>query len=208
MIQLKIYTTNQREIIMRYNKLAFVVGFIALLFMVSPQKSVAQWSIGASYEIRQEVPKNGFGARIERNIFQQLPLVDLSLSAHFSYFNDDNRVSSEGVTFSQDITSYDYGLDAIGGINLGLLTPYIGLGLGASTIDVSRDDLPSDSPFERDSKDSAINWNGLVGAKVKLLPAIVPFAEYRLENVADYKDELRDIEDSNGRWVFGVSLAF
>lgn len=193
---------------MNYNKLSFVLGFIILLLVVYPQKSAAQWSIGASYEIRQEDPKNGFGARIERSILQSLPLVDLSLRAHFSYFSDDNRISREGVSFSQDIKSYDYGLAAIGGIPVGILTPYIGLGLGASTLDVSRDDLPSGSPFERDSKDSAIYWKGLVGAKVKLFPTIVPFAEYRLENVADYKDELRDIRDSDGRWIFGVSIEF
>lgn len=193
---------------MSYNKLTFVLGFWALLFLAFPQQSLGQWSIGASYEIRQEDPKNGFGARIERDILQQLPLVDLSLRAHFSYFSDDNRITSEGISFSQDIKTYDYGLAAIGGISVGVLAPYIGLGLGATTLDVTRDDLPIGSPFERDSKDSAFFWNGLVGAKVKLFPAIVPFAEYRLENVADFKDELRDIEDSNGRWVFGVSLAF
>ncbi|MGM0587792.1 MAG: outer membrane protein [Bacteroidota bacterium] len=193
---------------MHINKITFVFFLATLLFLIAPPKSVAQWSIGASYEIRQEDPKNGFGARIEREFLQEVPLFNLGLRAHFSYFNDDNQISREGVSFSQEITSYDYGLAAIGGVSVSILTPYLGLGLGSSTLDVTRDDLPSDSPFERDSKDSAIYWNGLVGAKVEILPAIKPFAEYRLENVADYKDELRDIKDSNGRWVFGISIAF
>jgi hypothetical protein len=193
---------------MHFNKLTFVFFLSAFLFMIIPQNSFAQWSIGASYEIRQEDPKNGLGARIERDILQQLPIVDLSLRAHFSYFSEDNRISREGVSFSQEITSYDYGLAAIGGISVGVVTPYLGLGLGSSTLDVTRDDLPSGSPIETDSKDSAIYWNGLVGAKVELLPAIRPFVEYRLEDVADYEDELRDIKDSNGRWLFGVSIAF
>lgn len=193
---------------MSYNKSTFVFGILALLILVLPQQSRAQWSIGASYEIRQEDPKNGFGARLERDILKQLPLVDLSLRAHFSYFSDDNRISSEGVSFSQDIKTYDYGLAAVGGITVGVATPYLGVGLGSSTFDVTRDDLPAGSPFESDSKDSAIYWNGFVGAKVELLPAIKPFVEYRLEDVSDYEDELRDIKDSNGRWLFGVSIAF
>ncbi|MGD8428744.1 MAG: outer membrane beta-barrel protein [Balneolaceae bacterium] len=193
---------------MSYKKLTCIFGFMVVLYTALPQISVAQWSIGASYEIRQEEPKNGFGARIEREILQQLPLVNLSLRAHFSYFNDENNVSREGISFSQDITNYDYGLAAIGGISIGVLSPYIGLGLGASTLDVNRNDLPSGSPLDEDSKDSAIYWNGLVGAKVNLLPSVAPFAEYRLEDVGDYKNELRDIKDSNGRWVFGISIVF
>jgi opacity protein-like surface antigen len=169
---------------------------------------MAQWSIGASYEIRQENPENGFGARIEREFLQQVPLFDLGLRAHFSYFNDDNRISRDGVSFSQEVTSYDYGLAAIGGISLSIASPYIGLGLGSSTLDVNRDDLPSGSAFEDDSKDSAIYWNGLVGIKINLLPALKPFVEYRLENVSDYENELRDIEDSNGRWLLGISIVF
>lgn len=193
---------------MKINKLIFVFGLWALLFIAIPNRSVAQWSIGASYEIRHENPKNGFGVRIERGILQQLPIVDLSLRAHFSYFNDKNQISRDGISFSQDIKNYDYGLAAIGGVKFGVLTPYVGLGLGSSTMDVTRKDLPSGSPFQNDSKDSKIYWNGLVGAKVKLFPAVIPFAEYRLESIADYKNELRDIKNNNGRWIFGISLAF
>jgi opacity protein-like surface antigen len=193
---------------MKSNKTMFVLGFIAVIFMAVPYKSVAQWSIGASYEIQHENPKNGFGLRIERGILQQLPIVDLSLRAHFSYFNDKNRISREGISFSQDVKNYDFGLAALGGIKVGVLTPYVGLGLGSSTLDVTRKDLPGGSPFQNDSKDSAIYWNGLVGAKVKLFPAVIPFAEYRLENVGNYKNELRDIKNSDGRWIFGISLAF
>ncbi|MDZ7681899.1 MAG: hypothetical protein U5J63_09375 [Fodinibius sp.] len=40
-----------------------------------------------------------------------------------------------------------------------------------------------------------------------MLP-IQPFVEYRLEDVSNYKEELQDVRNSNGRMIFGVSLSF
>src|SRR5699024_11277769 len=93
-----------------------LLGLVALPLMISafPQKSEAQWSLGASYEVRNESPKNGFGIRVERKILQKLPIVDLSLRGHFSYFNDENELSwgddSNSNKISTDIQSYDFGL--------------------------------------------------------------------------------------------------
>jgi len=186
--------------------LVLIAGFC--LVSAIPQASSAQWSLGASYEIRNEAPKNGFGVRLERDILQKLPIVNLGLRAHFSYFNEDNNVTENGVSYSRDLTNYDYGLAAVGGVNVGLISPYIGLGLGSSTLDVNRSNLPSGSPLDDNANDSAIYWNGFVGAEVQLIPILHPFVEYRLENVADYKSELSNIDESDGRLMFGVSLSF
>jgi len=191
---------------MKFSKSILAVIVFALTLGVMPEMSKAQTSIGASYEIRDEEPQNGFGLRLEREILQKLPIVNLSLRGHFSYFNED--ISYDNRTYSTDITNYDYGLAAVGGVSLGLLSPYVGLGLGASTLDVSRDNLPSGSPLDEDNDDSAIYWNGFVGAKVSPIPMIKPFVEYRFEDVSNYSDELSDIQNSNGRLIFGVSLAF
>ncbi|MEL7833839.1 outer membrane protein [Fodinibius sp. Rm-B-1B1-1] len=181
-----------------------VVIFTCSLGML-PQMASAQTSIGASYEIRDEDPQNGFGLRLERGILGQLPIVDLGLRAHFSYFNDD--ISYENRTYSTDVTSYDYGLAAVGGVSLGLLSPYVGLGLGASTLDVTREDVGGVSAPE-ESNDSAFYWNGFVGAKVSPIPNIKPFVEYRFEDISDYENELNDVGNSSGRLIFGVSLSF
>lgn len=191
---------------MKYKKFSHAVGILVIFLTAFSQMSLAQWSLGASYEIRKEEPKNGFGVRLEREILKPTPIVDIDLRAHFSYFNDDNQVTSEGISFSQDVTSYDYGLAAIGGVSSGLFTPYIGLGIGASHVDVDRDGLPSGSTFEQDSKDTAFYWNGLIGARVSF-SALEPFVEYHLDDVSDYDNELSDIENSNGRWVFGFSIS-
>lgn len=169
---------------------------------------LAQWSLGASYEIRNEEPKNGFGVRIERALLEKAPLINLGLRAHFSYFNDENSVSESGITYSRELTNYDYGLAAVGGVTVGPISPYVGLGLGSSTLDVNRNDLPENSPTEKNSNDSAIYWNGFVGAKVSIIPALKPFVEYRLQDVSNYKQELNNIEESDGRLIFGISLEF
>lgn len=193
---------------MDIKKILFGLATLAFLISAIPQKGTAQWSLGASYEIRNEEPKNGFGVRLERDILQKLPIVNLGLRAHFSYFNEENSLSREGITYSRELTNYDYGLAAVGGVSVGLVEPYVGLGLGSSTMDVNRDDLPENSPFDEENSDSAIYWNGFVGAEIKPIPLITPFVEYRLEQVSNYDDLGESIEEGSGRFMFGVSLSF
>lgn len=190
-----------------------LLGLVALPLMISafPQKSEAQWSLGASYEVRNESPKNGFGIRVERKILQKLPIVDLSLRGHFSYFNDENELSwgddSNSNKISTDIQSYDFGLAAVGGVSLGMVAPYIGLGLGSETVDL---DPKEDADFGSES-DSKLFWNGFIGAKVKPIPLITPFVEYRVKTNKAFSinDLNRDkFDNSSGRFIIGLSLAF
>lgn len=195
---------------MKLKKIILAVAAFAMLWTAAPQVSLSQTSIGASYEIRDEDPQNGFGVRIQHELLERAPVVNVGLRAHFSYFSDENNITynqnGTSYSYSQDITTYDYGLAAVGGVSVGMIDPYIGLGLGASTLNVSRDDLNT-APFDEEAEDSSIFWNGFVGAKVSALP-VQPFVEYRLEDVAGYEDELNDVRNSNGRLIFGVSLSF
>lgn len=176
---------------------------VFMLASVTPEITRAQWSIGASYEIRQEDPTNGFGVRIERQILQPIPIVDLGLRAHFSYFSEENNVTSGGVTYSTDVTNYDYGLAATGGVSLGLLKPYIGLGLGSTTFDVSTQDFPTG---DFNTSESSVFWNTFVGAELSVTPIFKPFVEYRFQQTDE--PEFATDFDSNGRMIFGLSLAF
>ena len=193
---------------MKAKKLLLGLAALAMLVTAMPQSSAAQWSLGASYEIRNEEPKNGFGVRLERDILQKLPIVDLGLRAHFSYFNEENSLSSDGASYSRELTNYDYGLAAVGGVSVGLVSPYVGLGLGSSTMDVSREDLPENSPFDEENSDSAIFWNGFIGAEISPTPLITPFVEYRLQQVDNYDELGESIDEGNGRFIIGLSLSF
>ena len=193
---------------MNFKKITLAIAAFAVLFTAVPQTSTAQWSLGASYEIRNEEPENGFGVRIERSILSGLPLVNLGLRGHFSYFSEENSVSQGNISYSTDVTNYDYGLAAVGGVSVGPISPYVGIGLGASSLDVSRSDLPQNSPISEEANDSAIYWNGFVGSKVSIVPALKPFVEYRFEDISNYENELRNFDRSTGRLIFGVSLSF
>lgn len=68
--------------------------------------------------MRNKDPKSGFGVRVQKGILQKIPIVDIGLRAHFSYFSGENDISRKGLTYSTDMTEYDFGLAAMGGISL------------------------------------------------------------------------------------------
>ncbi|MFH5885688.1 outer membrane beta-barrel protein [Halalkalibaculum sp. DA3122] len=189
-----------------------VLAGVLLISSMVPQNAEAQWGIGASYEVRDEEPQNGFGVRIERGILNKLPIVQLGLRAHFSNFSEENQVDYQNRTgsFSQEIKDYDFGLTALGGVSVGFLKPYVGVGLGSNTVDM---DVPDDASVEA-VEESSLYWNALVGAEVSAIPLLKPFVEYRYTNVnKDFFQDARDLNvpapsSSNGRIVFGVLLKF
>lgn len=167
----------------------------------------AQFEIGASYELREEDPQNGFGLRIEKGIFESLPVVNLGLRLHGSYFSEENNVSEGGVTYSQDLTNYDLGVAAIGGVSVGLLEPYVGLGLGTQNYERAISDVQNGSGPES-GEESSLYWNMLAGAKVTIIPMIKPFVEYRYSSSELEKPELEDVDTQTGRIMFGISISF
>jgi len=201
-------------------KRIFIVAFATLIVIPGlPRLTQAQMGIGASYEVRNEVPENGFGVRLEKGIFNFLPVVDLGIRAHFSNFSAENQININegdlnGLTYSRNVQDYDYGLTAVGGVNVGLFKPYVGLGLGSNTIKIQRDNFSESIPVTDESSESKVYWNALFGAEISALPVLKPFVEYRYTDVG--KGFFRDLEEqgvpspasSNGRWIFGVLLTF
>lgn len=167
----------------------------------------AQLSLGVSYEVRDEEPTNGFGVRLEHSILSAVPVVDLGIRAHFSYFNETNSLSTSGATIERDFESLDFGVAATGGLSVGIVSPYIGLGIGwdNSSLEYS-DDFTDTELQERESFDkSDFYWNAFVGARVSIIPLINPFIEYRFSQVSD-RDDIG--LDNISRLALGVSLRF
>lgn len=174
--------------------LSFLFAFISF-----SQTAQAQWAVGASYEIRDEDPENGFGFRLERSFLQGVPLFDLGVRAHFSYFNDENSITRNDITFSRTIDVYDYGLAVLGGVKLGIVKPYVGLGIGNQQFKFETD------IDEFDFDESSFYWNGFGGAEFTLLPVLSPFIEYRIANLTGTDD----IEfDNVSRLAIGINLRF
>lgn len=187
----------------------FILLLSAAAFLF-PASASAQFEVGASYELRDESPQSGFGVRVEKGILNSLPLIQLGVRAHFSYFSENNSVSvGTGqigqITYSEDLTNYDFGLDLIGGVNVGLIEPYVGVGLGSATLDINRDDLPTNSPLDSDANESNIYWNLTVGSKVTLIPILKPFVEFRYSNGSLSEPTLSEL--TTGRIIFGVVLS-
>ncbi len=176
-------------------KKAIIITFLSAIgLLVATQQTQAQYAVGAAYEIRDENPENGFGLRLEKGIFSNLPLIDLGMRAHFSFFNETTELTVDETDVSTEVDAFDYGLALLGGVNVGIVKPYIGLGIGNERFDA--DPLFTESNFY---------WNGFGGAEITILPFLNPFIEYRIKNLSGTED----IDYSNvSRLAIGVNLRF
>lgn len=193
--------------IMKKKILLTVLSVVLLMPLALTETADAQWSIGASYEVRDEDPTNGFGVRIERGILSAVPIVDLGIRGHFSYFNESNSASAEGVVLDRTFESFDAGLAATGGVSVGLVAPYVGLGIGwdNSSLEYSENIIESEYGVQDQFDTEDIYWNGFVGAEVTILPLLSPFIEYRFTKISGRDDiDLNNVS----RLALGVSLRF
>ena len=192
---------------MKKKTLLTFLSALLLLPLTLTDTANAQWSIGASYEIRDEDPTNGFGVRLERGILSAVPVVDLGLRAHFSYFNETNDASFGSLTVDQTFESYDFGVAATGGVSVGLVAPYVGLGIGwdNSSLEYSENISGSEADFRDEFEADDFYWNGFVGAEVTIIPILSPFIEYRFTGISGREDIGAD---NVSRLAIGVSLSF
>lgn len=183
---------------MKKIKLPIALVIVIAGYLMIPTQAAAQWRVGATYELRDDTPQSGFGVRIEREIFRPIPIVDIGLRAHFSYFNEENDLSGGGSSISRDITTYDYGLAARAGVSVGIIKPYAGAGVGSNTFKVDTDD--------GSNSDSEFVWNGFAGVELTPVPHLNPFAEYRFQSL-DGPEFTGDFE-SSGRFILGLIYTF
>lgn len=178
----------------------FIYIFGALLLFTSLYETAnAQWSAGVSYEYRSEDPNSGFGLRVEKSILEDVPVLDLRLRGHFSYFNETTQVSREGNNFNSDLNVYDVGFAALAGFTIEKISPYFGVGIGNERFKLSTD--VEDVGF----KERNFYWNGFIGTEVEVLPSLRPFIELRAGKLTN-PDEV-DTDNIN-RFAIGVSLYF
>ncbi len=183
------------------NKSSWIVTALVLfVFLFIPAENAeAQWGIGASYEMRDYEPTSGFGLRIQRDILGGLPILNVGLRAHFSYFSEEIE-SYRNVGIPAELESYDFGMAALGGINVGLLKPYVGAGLGSESFEFA-----GVGTEQQNFEDNSLYWNLFVGAELSPIPVLKPFIEYRLTRFFD--DDESDY-NHNGRLAVGISLVF
>lgn len=177
--------------------LFLIIGFFT-------NTAYAQWGIGASYEIRNESPQNGFGVRVEKGILSSVPLLDFQIRGHFSSFSEENSVTREGIAFDREFEVYDFGAALVAGVSLGVVKPYVGAGLGSERYRFDSMNIALGS-VEGSFSESNYYWNGFGGAEMTLLPFLKPFIEFRYSKLF----EPDDIEfDQVSRLAIGVNFRF
>ena len=179
------------------------IGLLMSIFsltLISVEEAEAQWGIGASFELRDEDPSRGYGFRIERGVLESVPLLDLKTRFHYSAFSDDVD-SFRDIDTNVSLDTWDIGLAALAGVNVGLIKPYGGAGIGRERIDATWSELEQ----VRSGDDSSFYWNLFLGAEVAPVPLIRPFIEYRFVRLFD--DDGFDYRQ-NSRLAIGLSLSF
>lgn len=185
----------------------FIISALGALVILSVSIPVqAQFGLGISYEERADTPKQGFGLQLEHELLPFSVITSLRARVHFSYFSDNASlsvpVSSQPSIELGTIQNYDYGGAIIGGLNLGLLSPYIGLGI---SIDNWKFEPKN---YNETFDEQTIQYYGLFGASLSVLPVIHPFIEYRVSEYGSIKEIREQMDEGRGRFIIGVSFRF
>jgi opacity protein-like surface antigen len=200
-----------------------IAAFMLVLLLMPIHSASAQFAIGGGYQLRDESPESGYTVFIEKGFLKNVPMLRMGMRLHVSQFSEDYRISSlDGLigqvgedlgNISSDMKTLDYGLALLLGVNLGIVTPYAGAGIGNENYEINYDlskiQMPSgdvDDLLSLESlSDSGFYWNGFVGATLSPIPIVKPFFEYRFtsfmtEEAIDYTQ--------NGRITIGLKLEF
>jgi hypothetical protein len=178
-----------------------------LVFMISIATPVySQIGLGVSYEERADAPKQGFGVQLESELLPFSLIATIKARLHFSYFSQDANLSvpmngSPSVEFGK-IENYDFGGALLGGVNMGLFTPYVGLGAGLDNWKFELQD------YDRTYDEQVVQYYGVLGASLTLFPKIHPFVEYRVSEYGSVKEVREQIDEGKGRFLIGVTLRF
>jgi hypothetical protein len=175
----------------------------------------AQGGISATYEIRQEEPKQGLGFRVEKLFGYDDDFINVGIVGHTSIFNKNitlKRTVTNGgaMLFDQiDLSTFDIGLAVKLAANPPLLTPYLMGGLGFENYSLKADTRSGQVNIPAD--DRSLMLNASAGVQLRLIPAIRPFAEIRYsQNISEYEfEEVYDnLKVSKNRLAFGIQLRF
>jgi len=186
---------------------------LSLFVLLIAQDAFAQGGIGATYEIRDDQPKEGIGLRLEKTL-TQFSMVSLGIVGHTSFFSNTLTLRSNedgpGLIFNDtDLSTFDFGASLKVAADVPIITPYAMAGLGFENYKIRVNSTFDGVDFPRDERTLMVN--GTVGVQLRLINSIRPFAEIRFsENFKDYEFEnsFDNIKASRNRYAFGVMLQF
>lgn len=169
--------------------------------LLSTNMAIAQVRLGASYEVRNADPTNGFGIRVEPQLFK-MAMFELDARANFSYFSEKNSITQNSITYSRDFKNYEIGVSGVGRLDLGVVDPFLTVGVGNTTFKLNS------------NTKNSLFYTGSIGIQANPIPFIKPFIEYELtgSNLKSIQLQAQALNyrpsNSVGRWIFGIYLSF
>lgn len=187
---------------------------LAIAALIFTGDALAQGGIGASYERRDDEPKEGIGLRLEKTFGTVDDIVNLGIVGHTSFFSSTITLRSgengSGLIFSDtELSTFDFGGAVKLAVNVPLVTPYVMGGIGFENYKIRVNSTFDGLDFPDD--ESTMVFSGTAGIQVRLGSSIRPFAEMRFsKNTKDYSFEetFRDLKASKNRIAIGVQLQF
>ena len=192
-----------------FKKVVYAICIGAFGILPFSESSLAQIGIGAGLDIRSEDPTHGYGLRLEYRVVNLPPVADLKIRAHGSYFSETKKSSYSVNGLVTDVfeekSAFDIGAVLLAGINLGLVNPYAGVGLGVDSSEFGTARSVSQPNRLRGVNEENFYWNLFFGGELSIIPYIKPFFEYRFVQLIN--PENIDIKESE-RFSLGIIMRF
>ncbi|HYX05961.1 MAG TPA: hypothetical protein VE912_04435 [Bacteroidales bacterium] len=183
-----------------------IAGFVfcSLIEIGFVHQASAQMRIGFNYQLRNAVPKKGYGISLEPTVYKHKKLV-VDTRGFFGYYNH-NGMQTVGDpklpadTFNRNIKYYVFGIGGVARYKLPFVNPFISLGIGFNSYKItSRGYVTIKSSYL---------YNGAVGFEVEPIPYIKPFIEYRYTHSTVRRFQVQFFKPNNsvGRLVVGFKV--
>jgi len=167
-----------------------------IVLLIAPL-TLSQWEIGVSYKIKNDIPENGMGIHISRNIPFQRAAFGIKIRAEVNLFRQMETENVSGCSIKKNYRSEDYHMSLIGSFYFRNFSPYLGFGIGYGQIGINQ--LSSES----------LLLNLLIGLSFPI-NFISPYIGIQGVNYfSDFDSSLagKDISSFQFRGVLGLSFA-
>jgi hypothetical protein len=184
------------------------VLFILLLFSCS---LYPQWEISASYNVKNNLPDNGFGIGAARNLPFQWLLIGFMIKAGGNFFSSDSKLNTGNNALLVYTKQTDIHLNLIGTFYPRYLQPYTGLGIGISSFTYKTYYPDAEETLYNRIQKYPFFIEILAGIRLSLFRNFYPFVSvHYIKYLPGFgeKERLSDISSSQICGYFGLKITF
>lgn len=180
-----------------------------LILVICSDVVYSQWKAGASYNTKRDVPGNGFGVNIGRNMPFQWPLIGFMIRAGANLFTTNNELSDEENPPVRQLTQTNIHLNLLGTFYPRYVYPYAGIGFGFGSLSFETRDSGTDEFLYTGSTKNYFFIEGLTGIRLSVIKNFYPFVEVRLvKYLTSFRNINSDISSLQYGWYLGLEIGF